>query len=110
MDGPSEIYYDLCFFYTWKKLRILMSIMVEAGIFLHFKLNLISPKVESIKSEYGMAFMVWLEICNSSVIHDRPFGWFSSGHATLGAAECTHVLLTNYDQPGLWPVYTICTI
>ena len=28
----------------------------------------------AIKSEYGMAFMVWLEICNSSVIHDRPFG------------------------------------
>ena len=33
-----------------------------AGIFLHFKLNLTSPKVDSIKSKYGMAFMVWLRV------------------------------------------------
>ena len=39
-----------------------MWTMVEYSIFLHFKLNLISPKVESIKSEYGMAFMVWFVI------------------------------------------------
>ena len=82
--------------------------MVEAGIFMHFISILISPKVEYIKSEYGMVFKVRLYY--SSVIQDRPLGWFSSGHATLGAAECTHVLLTDYAQPGLWPVYTFCTI
>ena len=44
-----------------------MSTMVEAGIFMHFILNLISPKVEYIKSEYGMVFMVWfmLFVCYS---------------------------------------------
>ena len=50
-----------------------MSTMVEAGIFMHFIINLISPRVESMKSEYGMTFMVWL-LRISSVIQDRPFG------------------------------------
>ena len=68
--------------------------MVEAGIFMHLILNL----VEYIKSEYGMVFMV--RLCNSSVIQDRPLGWFSSGPARVGAALSVHMycLLTMTSQ------------